>query len=208
VRYSGPVCLLVGVGVGPQRDDSTTRPSPRVGVGPQWGRQHYASVSSQVVPSPRVGVGQQHDATDGAGGRICDGWRGRPSPLSSRRSHGSQRQRVTARGLRPPGASRGARLRRSPRPRYGSRLRRGCQRQRAGVRARGRSSAVGRVWCRDLRRTARATGSVRLRQSDADQGRRVGCGRRFAVSQASALLFCASSVDLEVRSRAPRCLCA
>jgi hypothetical protein len=131
----------------------------------------------------------------------------RPSPLSSRRSHDSQRHRVTARGLRPPGASRGARLRHSPRPRCRSRLRRGCQRQRAGVRARGRSSAVGRAWCRDLRRTARATGSVRLRRSDAGQRRRVGCGRRFAVSQVSALLFCASSVDLEVRRRAPRCPC-
>uniref|UniRef100_A0A804M772 Uncharacterized protein n=1 Tax=Zea mays TaxID=4577 RepID=A0A804M772_MAIZE len=111
----------------------------------------------------------------GAGGWICDGRHGRPSPLSSRRSHDSQRQRVTARGLRPPGASRGARLRHSPRPRCRSRLRRGCQRQRVGVRTRGRSSAVGRAWCSDLRRTARATGSVRLRRSDAGQGRRVGC---------------------------------
>jgi hypothetical protein len=185
-----------GPAVGRQHD----APVSSRGCGPAVGRQHDASVSSQVVPSPCVGVGQQHDATGGAGGWICDGRRGRPSPLSSRRSHDSQRQRVTARGLRPPGASRGARLRHSPRPRCRSRLRRGCQRQRVGVRTRGRSSAVGRAWCSDLRRTARATGSVRLRRSDAGQGRRVGC-------QVSALLFCASSVDLEVRSRAPRCPC-
>jgi hypothetical protein len=59
------------------------------------------------------------------------------------------------------------------------------------------------LYCRIGGSSTERRGRPDLRQNDASQGRRGGCGRRFAVSQVSALLFSASSVDLVVHRCTP-----
>lgn len=156
-------------------------------------------------PSPLRSSRPCSSATDGAGGRICDGattardgaWVAPgASPLAAWISVATQPHtatRISVATWLPTAARRRARARTA------------VVAVREGMAS---STVVGRAWCRDLDGSDRICderhGRPDPRRSDAGQGRRVGCGRRFTVSQVGALLFCASSV---VRRSAPRCLC-